>query len=132
VFRRYRALIAVLALGLQATDGYVSAIGHSHSDDHVACKPKCDERSCGHCAHSHPEEEQRNNSHESHQHESDGPRHDECAICRHFSQPILPTAVTIEIAENEETETIAPRYEAPLVAAARPIHPARGPPIICS
>jgi hypothetical protein len=132
MFIRYRTLTTILALALQATDGIVGVFGHSHRDDHVACEAKCEKRACRHCSHRcNAAEEQPSKDHDSQRGTPARNNHDDCPICQHFSQPVAPTAITIEVVASQQSETIAPHYVVRLVAADRPIHPARGPPVIC-
>lgn len=119
VGRRYQVCVVLLSIALQAADLCVGSWGHRHehiASDAVACHHKCDHhRHCGLAD------------------KSEDPipadSHDDCSLCRHFSQPVAPVAV--------ELPAVACEYAAPLFVrlvsaegiGAEISHPARGPPI---
>jgi hypothetical protein len=131
VFRRYRTLITFLGLALQAADGIVSVSGHSHGDDHSACETHCEQPSCDHCSHHSCGNNKEGTECEQSKHRNSVPsRRDDCTICKHFSQPVVLATVAIEVISSEESEAIPAHYVARFLAAVRPIHPARGPPLV--
>jgi hypothetical protein len=119
VRRRAQFCIALLSIALQATDLLLGGWGHTHHHDAVvahSCYGDCDGHDHGDLA---------DEPHD----ESPADSHDDCSLCRHFSQPVAPAS--IEIAAIE-CEYVAPLFFQLISAAgidAEIEHPARGPPV---
>ncbi|HMC11107.1 MAG TPA: hypothetical protein VKH44_07445 [Pirellulaceae bacterium] len=132
VFRRFQTLIAVLAVALQAIDAVVGALGHSHSHQPTGCVATPD---CGHhhsvCTH-HDDHAATKPQQSSQPSDSQPGPHDDCSLCRHFSQPVAPVALILEVIGSERIEPLSPALLNRIVAVADPAHPARGPPLACA
>jgi len=127
--RRFRALIAFLAIGLQGIDALVGAWGHSHGHEAPCCESDECQHHPGHCSsHDHPAAPANGDEPRSSRQSPDSDPHGDCTLCRHFSQPAAPVDATLELLGGQRIEahlpTLAPRLRAALKAA----HPARGPP----
>jgi hypothetical protein len=122
VRRHCHFFVALFAIALQALDVVVGSFGHSHTDSGVATT-RCDRHDAA-CSH--------------HHHDAQKPalpdddQHDDCSLCRHFSQAAAPVAVTIELVGSERVEPFASALVALVVAAPSSIHLARGPPAFCA
>jgi len=119
---RHKPLIALLSIALLAFDGVVGALGHhhgetcdSHDKDHVACHHGISD--CHHDEHSSPAD-------------SVPAPHDDCSLCRHFSQPVVIVAVTIAVVGSRRIEVIASAITPRIAAVSELPHPARGPPAL--
>jgi hypothetical protein len=125
VFRRYRTLVAMFAIALQAMDGLVAIMGHSHREKHNCSESGVDSGHLGACEHGHVHsvrvEHEAEDEHES-------VPHDDCALCRHVSQPVLAVSLAIEIVGCQASETVVLLLFTRLAVFSRPIYPARGPP----
>lgn len=136
VFLRLRVLIALLMIALQASDLVVCAVGHSHAG-HAQCRDSavvadahshCAHGSCGH--HHVATSETPTPCSESPQ--PDPARHDDCAICRHFSQPAACVVVALVMDGGERVESLAAPLHVFASCALSVEHPARGPPSLCA
>jgi hypothetical protein len=118
VRRRIQFFAALLSIALQATDLLLGGWGHRHDHDAVVA------HSCHSDCHAHHHGGLADDSHD----ESPADSHDDCSLCRHFSQPVAPVAVEVPVVTCER---VAPLF-AHLVAVAgvdvEIAHPARGPP----
>ena len=117
--RRFQIFIALLSIALQATDLCVGGWGHRH--EHIAA----DAVTCHHeCDHHHDHEGLADES------ESQTPTdsHDDCTLCRHFSQPVAPVAVELPVAVCEHVAPLFARLVSAEGIGAEIRHPARGPP----
>jgi len=121
MIRRLQPLIAGLSIALFAFDAGFSALGHSHDDaldshsHQVACHHGTGD--CDHEEHSAPAD-------------SEPAPHDDCSLCRHFSQPAVVVAVTVELVGSHHVEAIAPALTPRIAATSKLPHPARGPPAL--
>jgi hypothetical protein len=129
VSRRYQILVAVLAIALQAIDAVVGALGHSHGHQPTGCVATPD---CGHhhnvCTHHDDHAATKPQQHSQPSDSQPGP-HDDCSLCRHFSQPVAPVALTVEVVGSERIELLSPALATRIAVVAAPAHPARGPPL---
>jgi hypothetical protein len=128
--KHYRLLAACLAIALQGLDAIVGGLGHSHADDVACCTAAADHHHHGGtCSHHHdhatPAEQPADGKFPA------GP-HDDCSLCRHFSQPVVPVTLTVEVAGCERVETFVPVLVERVIAAILPAHSARGPPAVCA
>jgi len=122
MIRRRQPLIALLSIALLAIDAVVGALGHSHDeplDSHNAGHVACHHGAC--CG---DEDE-----HSSPADSAPDP-HDDCSLCRHFSQPVVIVAVSVELVGSQRIELIASRITPRIAAASKLPHPARGPPAL--
>jgi hypothetical protein len=110
----YHRLITLLALSLQAVDALVMVAGHSHED--------CDEHQVAAAA---------NECEPSHH---DGlpasTPEDDCTICRHIGQPVVPVLFTIELVGSGRIEACIPPHPPAVANTIAVTHPARGPPLL--
>jgi hypothetical protein len=121
VRRRCHIFVALLAIALHALDAVVGGLGHSHT--HAApTSAVCEGHRCD-CAH-HDEPQQPV--------PSEDDEHDDCSLCRHFSQAAAPVAVIIELVGSERVEPFVPWLTSVVIAAPASIHLARGPPASCA
>jgi hypothetical protein len=125
VGRRFQFCIAVLSIALQAADLCVGGWGHRHEHfgiDDSENAALAD--SCGHECHHH--------DHDGLTDESDGQipadSHDDCSLCRHFSQPVAPVAVELPAVACEHVAPLFARLISTEGISAEIRHPARGPP----
>jgi len=129
MLRRYHPLIAALSIALLALDALVGALGHSHGDPLAAGETAkaCSHHSgdLGHC-HSHAAD----SAEPSRSTDPAPDPHDDCALCRHFSQPVVVVVVHIDVVGSQRIEPFAPSLIERITAAPRPTHPARGPPAV--
>jgi hypothetical protein len=109
--------VALLAVALQALDVVVGSLGHSHERAGFSSAAG-DDHGCD-CSHYHEKQQPGR---------SDDNQHDDCSLCRHFSQATAPVAVTIELVGSERVEPFVSALVAAVVAAPSSIHFARGPP----
>jgi hypothetical protein len=128
VISRLKPLIAALAIALQAIDGIVGALGHSHVEDHGQSE---DLRAahvhsgCSHhCAHSLPNADDRPIS------DSSVPGRDDCSLCRHFSQPVAPATTEIDLVGCERVEVAEVLVVERVLSLAPASVTARGPPAL--
>jgi hypothetical protein len=132
MYYRLQAPIALLSLALLAMDAIVGALGHSHAH-HAAptdAASACHRHTgCSHHHHDAPPTQPEQPSGES---PSDNGPHDDCALCRHFSQPVIPVVVLLEILGSDQIEPFIPRLELGVVIAIKRTHAARGPPHFCA
>jgi hypothetical protein len=130
VLRRYHTLIAALAIALQVIDGVVGALGHSHGDEDVACvTPTHDHGSA--CSHQHGHDAlATDDAHRTPAESAPGQDHDDCSLCRHFSQPVAHIALTIEIVGSQRIEIVVPALVERVFSVGPAAHPARGPPAL--
>jgi len=126
VHRRYHFFIALLSIALQATDLLLGGWGHRH--DHVASHAAQASSEHAHhhvCSHHHhgdaisEPEDQRQIPTDS---------HDDCSLCRHFSQPAAVVAVEMPVVACERIEPLYTRFVSCAGIGALIAHPARGPP----
>jgi len=127
--RRVRALIALVSIALVAVDAVVGVWGHAHADEPVAAvKTHTSHHHGGGCSHHHHVAANEAPQHSSSSEHSDRPSHDDCALCRHFSQPVSPAVIVFEISDCERVESLVlalcPRNGVVAIAT----HTARGPP----
>jgi hypothetical protein len=119
---RCHIFVALLAVALQAFDAIVGGLGHSHAHHGVAAAV-CDDHgsACSHHDHDAPQPAS-----------SDDDEHNDCSLCRHFSQPAAPVALTIEIVGCDRVEPHVSSLLPAVVAAPISLHLARGPPASCA
>jgi hypothetical protein len=134
VFRRRHNTIALLSIALLAIDAVVSVLGHSHSE-HFQCDTAA--TACGHtsdqCSHDHAPLAAREQSDPPASGPiSPGSPHDDCSLCRHFSQPVVAACLAIEVVDSQRVEMLAPALLVSLPAAIIPRPIARGPPAGCA
>jgi hypothetical protein len=132
VFRRYRALIAACAVALQAMDGVVGALGHSHDSGPAICTDVDSVHvQSGGCSHHHHNARPAAQPASGSPHHSPQPSdHDDCSLCRHFNQPAAPVTLATEAIDCERVEIFVPALIDRLITVAPPAHPARGPPAL--
>jgi hypothetical protein len=119
---RYHVFVALLAVALQALDALVGGLGHSHAH-HGIYSAVCDHHgsACSHHDHDAPQPPSPEND-----------EHDDCSLCRHFSQAAAPAALTIEVVGCDRVEPHVPTLLPAIVAAPTSLHLARGPPASCA
>jgi hypothetical protein len=138
VFHRSRALIALLSIALLAGDNVVALVGHDHAERATPAASRASNRdhACHRHGHSHTHchangghphgDSSEPNTPSGHSHEVPC---DECAICRHFSQPVAPVAAAIELGGGQRVELLASRHVPQAGAPVRIRQDARGPPM---
>jgi len=127
VRRRYQFFVALLSIALQATDLLLGGWGHRH--DHLATRSvvveAASKRVCGHvCSHHHHDA----TSESENQERIPSDSHDDCSLCRHFSQPVVVVAVEMPVVACERAEPLYTHFEIRACIGALIEHPARGPP----
>lgn len=140
--RNHRLFIALLALAVHGAGVVVGGLGHSHegpahccsvalcypdSKGHAATKHDHHHGTCSH-RHEHARPAQPTDQPDENRPFSGGP-HDDCSLCRHFSQAVSPVTLIAELSASERVETLVPERLQQIVTAPRPSHPARGPPV---
>jgi hypothetical protein len=127
----YRRLIACLAIALQGVGAIVGGLGHSHYGAAACCPGSEHHDHGGKCSHSHGDAAPAR--------PAEGPAtdpthpadpHDDCSLCRHFSQPASPITLTIEMPRCERVELLIVAAAKQFIAATPAAHPARGPPAL--
>jgi hypothetical protein len=136
---RFHFLITALSIALQAMDLAVCAVGHHHEDDLVG---SATETACGAennlrhkhvgCCHHHHAVSDKDHEGESRPANSPAESHDDCSLCRHFSQPIVTVAIAIEVFGDTAVTDYAPVARPHVDCILQRIHDARGPPAICA
>jgi hypothetical protein len=120
VRRRIQFFAALLSIALQASDLVLGGWGHRHSHDAAdvhACHSECDGHEHGGQADEFDSEDGLPVEH-----------HDDCSLCRHFSQAAVPVSVETPVVTCER---VAPLFIHLVAAAGVDVeiaHPARGPP----
>jgi len=122
VRRRCHFFIALLAVALQALDCVVGSLGHSHAHP-IAAVAGCDDHATG-CSHHHDEAPPLA--------PSENDEHDDCSLCRHFSQAATPVTLMVEVVGCDHVEAFAPALQSVIAAAPISTHLARGPPASCA
>jgi hypothetical protein len=122
VRRRCHLFVSLLAIALQALDAVVGGLGHSHAHTAVAAAACSDHGTA--CSHHHEEAPQPASS--------DDEDHDDCSLCRHFSQAVAPVALTIELIGSQRVEPFVSARLPAAIAAPPSTHLARGPPASCA
>jgi hypothetical protein len=136
VFSRYRALIVTLSIALQGVEVLVASVGHHHEGESAAhfCQARglaedpCehDRYKCGHDQHQAAEPDCAGQQ-SAPEHLPAAP-HDDCAVCRHFSQPVAPVAVIPEVTGSELVAAFVPTAVCPVILVTKTSQQARGPP----
>jgi hypothetical protein len=130
--RRLHSLIALVSIALVAIDAVVGVWGHTHEQEPVSRETKVAHHHAGGCSHHHHASKKAPAHESSFPRRSDSEPHDDCALCRHFSQPVSPSIIVIEIAACERVEAcvlaLSPRIDVVVTTT----HSARGPPTFCA
>jgi len=127
--RRFHVLLVALSVALQAIDGVVGALGHSHGEATAAVEQRCDHHHHGGCSHHHDAGSPKRTAEPSRPaHPPDD--HGDCSLCRHFSQPIVPVVVVLEIIGEQSIEPLVPSVVQQTIAPVHTAHFARGPPAL--
>lgn len=133
--QKLHAIVALLAIGLQGTDALVGAAGHSHLHRAAdSCSAELHGHARGACAHHHDAPPAGSEERPRHDQSSDSvpaQPHDDCALCRHFSQPVALAAFDMALAGSERIDLFVPRLSPRLLSAPATIYAARGPPCLC-
>ena len=125
MLRRLRPLTSWLSIALLAMDVVVAAAGHSHAAPGAAgISPPAHNHACSHHHHEGDHERSSGNDH--------GAPADDCSLCRHFSQPAVIAAVTLEICGSHFLEPLVVRAEVRRPRISIRSHAARGPPAVCA
>jgi hypothetical protein len=134
VYVRWKAPTAVLSLVLLAIEAVVGAVGHSHSHRPAVCDGAAASRqhggSCGHDSH-HAAPEKSTELPTAPDNSQHNP-HDDCSLCRHFSQPVAPVAVILAVETSESCNAFVLPLVQRLVVLTTTTHAARGPPMVCA
>lgn len=135
--RRLRILIALVSIALVAIDAVVGVWGHSHAHEkhaheHVSRDLKVAHHHAGGCSHHHHAPAAETTQHSSSSEQSDSEPHDDCALCRHFSQPVSPSIFVFEIPACERVELCVPALCPRINVVVPTTHTARGPPTLCA
>jgi len=120
VRRRIQFFAALLSIALQATDLLLGGWGHRHDHDAIdahACHAGCDGHDHGGLADELDGEDRLPVEH-----------HDDCSLCRHFSQPVAPVSVDLPVVTCEGVAPLFAHLVAVAGVDAQIAHPARGPP----
>jgi hypothetical protein len=132
VFCRLRNLITVLSVALVATDAIVGVWGHSHAHPLADCAVAVDCHHHGGCSHSHPWTPTSRTQNSEPSDSRDSQPHDDCALCRHFSQPAALIAFTPTITSGDWIEPFVPACVRSCLTIFTSTHDARGPPSFCA
>jgi len=122
VRHRCHFIVALLSIALQALDCVVGGFGHSHLHPLIGAAVGDDHGSV--CSHHHDEAPQPASSNDE--------DHDDCSLCRHFSQAAAPVALTIELTGSQRVEPFVSAMLPAAIAAPCSTHLARGPPASCA
>jgi hypothetical protein len=130
--RCLHSLIAFVSIALVAIDAVVGVWGHTHAHEPDSRETTVAHHHAGGCSHHHHAPAKTQARDPSQPSRSDSEPHDDCALCRHFSQPVSPSIIVIEIAACERVEasvlTLCPRIDVVITTT----HTARGPPTFCA
>ena len=113
---RFQAAVALVAIALQALDAVVGGLGHSHDHDAMAATAPF-ESAC--CAHDHDAPQPA---------PSEQDHHDDCSLCRHFNQAVVPVMPVADVERCERFESFVPTLVTVVDSAVTSTHLARGPP----
>jgi hypothetical protein len=130
--RRLHSLVALVSIALVAIDAVVGVWGHTHAHEQDSREPKVAHHHVGGCSHHHHAPAKVPAQDSSQPGQSDSGPHDDCALCRHFSQPVSPSIIVIEIAACERVEACVPALCPRINVVIATIHTARGPPTLCA
>jgi hypothetical protein len=127
--QRFRPLITLLSLALLGADAIVGAAGHTHRQhDKASSAQACGNACGGGCCHNRGTNGQEK-AHPAPRQSPDSTPHDDCALCRHFSQPVVPVVITLALEGSEQIEPFILRAVQHVVVTTTTKHPARGPPL---
>jgi len=128
--RRFHIFLVAVSIALQAIDGVVGALGHSHGEAPTASAAV----DCGHhgSACSHHDDHAATNQAEQRPANSEPDPHDDCSLCRHVSQPVVPVVVAVEVVRSQCIEPFVPAVVERIIATVAIAHAARGPPVLCA
>jgi len=130
--QRFRAQIAVVSIALVAIDAVVVVWGHTHAHEPDSREHKVAHHHAGGCSHHHHAPAKAPAQDSSQPGRSDSEPHDGCALCRHFSQPVSPSILVLEISACQRVESCVLAL-CPLVdVVIATTHTARGPPTFCA
>src|SRR5262245_21392202 len=117
-----------------ASYALVVALGHSHSHEPAVCTASGDSSHGGGSSPSHacPTEEETAPKKSQPGRPSDSIPHDDCAVCRHFSQAAAPVQIAVELIGSEWVGEVAHALVVDQPILHTRTHDARGPPSICA
>ena len=108
--RRLHLLLVAACIALQAIDCIVGAAGHSHHHPAAGEQLAVVLRAHHHSACCHHADHATADPSDDCSAPAKSPRdeHHDCSLCRHFSQPVMPTVVTIELVGSQSIEPFHP------------------------
>ena len=125
----YRLAIVLLGIALQAIDAVIGARGHSHVDPVDHCSAAVPDAHQDACCHTHGAMTRQESSPPEN---SPADPHDDCSLCRHFSQAVAPVAFFPELTRSEQVWAAISLQAESHVSQVATTHAARGPPAWCA